>query len=359
MRARRFAALIASAAAAAALLTGCSSGNGFQGIYSLPLPGGPSLGPHPYTVKAEFTNVADLVPHADVRVNDVAVGQVTGLTVPPGSWTAVVTMEINGSVRLPANAIAELTATSLLGEEYVALTAPPGGGTAARLTDGATIGVQRTTANATVEQVLGALSMLLNGGGLPQIHTITTQLNDALSGNEPQIRSVLSQITTLTANLNARRTDITQALDGLKQLSITLNTRDQQIGYVLDHLSPGLTTLNAERGQLVAMLNSLHTLSDVATATINASQANAVADLKLLQPILNNLADAGEALPDALPVLLTYPFPDTVTSDVKGDYLNAFLNVAAKKGTCVYAPLDPANEAVPASPSAQFTCPPQ
>jgi phospholipid/cholesterol/gamma-HCH transport system substrate-binding protein len=356
---RGLAALVAAAATAAGLLTGCGPSSGFQGIYSLPLPGGPSLGSHPYTVKAVFANVVDLVPHADVRVNDVAVGQVTGLSVPPGSWNATVTMRINGAVRLPANAIAELTSTSLLGEEYVALTPPPGIRAAGTLTDGATIPLERTTENATVEQVLGALSMLLNGGGLAQIHTITTQLNAALSGNEPQIRSVLSQLTTLVANLNAHRADITSALDGLNQLSATLNARDQQISYVLDNLSPGLATLDSERDQMVTMLNALHTLSGVATSTINASETDAVADLKALQPILKNLADAGKALPDALQVLFTYPFPDAVTGDIKGDYLNAFLNVTARKGTCIYAPLVPADQASPATSPQQVACPPQ
>jgi phospholipid/cholesterol/gamma-HCH transport system substrate-binding protein len=348
-------------ATAAALATaGCGSSGGFGGIYSLPLPGGPSLGAHPYTVKAVFANVVDLVPHATVRVNDVPVGEVTGMAVPPGSWDATVTMTINGSVKLPANAIAELTSTSLLGEEYVELSAPPGVAGQGTLGNGATIPLDATTANATVEQVLGSLSLLLNGGGLAQLHTITVQLNDALSGNEPQVRSMLAEINTLVTNLNAHRSDITSALDGLNQLSRTLSARDQQIGYVLDNLSPGLGVLNSERAQLVTMLNALHKLSGVATSTINTSQSDMIADLTALQPILRNLANAGNALPDALQVLLTFPFPDQVLGDIKGDYLNAFLHVTAQKGTCVYAPLVPGATGVPVSSSSQQqTCPPQ
>jgi phospholipid/cholesterol/gamma-HCH transport system substrate-binding protein len=350
-------AALAAAAAAALLTAGCGSSSGFGGIYSLPLPGGPPLGAHPYTVKAVFANVVDLVPHATVRVSDVPVGEVTGMSVPPGSWDATVTMTINGSVKLPGNAIAELTSTSLLGEEYVELSAPPGVAGQGTLGNGATIPLDATTANATVEQVLGALSLLLNGGGLAQLHTITVQLNDALSGNEPQIRSALAGINTLVTNLNAHRSDITSALNGLNQLSQTLSARDQQIGYVLDNLSPGMRVLNSERAQLVTMLNALHTLSGVATSTINASQSDTIADLTALQPVLRNLANAGKALPDALQVLLTFPFPDQVLSDIKGDYLNTFLNVTARKGTCVYAPLVPGGMSVQSWPI--LTCPPQ
>jgi len=365
IRRPRRAGMVAAAAAAAAVLAGsvagCSSSSGFQGIYSLPLPGGPSLGSHPYTVKAVFANVVDLVPHSTVRVNDVAVGQVTGLSVPMGSWDATVTMVVNGNVRLPGNSIAELESSSLLGELYVELAPEPGVPAQGRpLHNGSTIPLQRTTQNATVEQVLGALSLLLNGGGLAQIHTITVQLNDALAGNEPQVRSLLSEINTLVTNLNARRSDITSALDGLNQLSQTLSARDQQIGYVLDNLSPGLAVLNQQRRQLVTMLDELHTLSGVAVKTIDASEASAVADLNALAPTLRNLADAGNALPQSLQVLFTYPFSDQVLNDIKGDYLNTFLNVTAQPGTCVYAPLTPGATGVTSSPpGSPLTCPTQ
>ena len=75
---------------------------------------------------AEFSNVVDLVPQSSVKVSDVSVGRVTRIYLPPHSWTARVTMEINGSVHLPANAIAQVQQASLLGEQYVGLSAPPG-----------------------------------------------------------------------------------------------------------------------------------------------------------------------------------------------------------------------------------------
>jgi phospholipid/cholesterol/gamma-HCH transport system substrate-binding protein len=344
-----------AAVAATVALAGCSSS--FHGIYSLPLPGGPPLGPHPYTVNALFGNVVDLVPHATVRVDDVAVGTVTGLTVPDGSWNARVTMEINGAVHLPANTVASLQSSSLLGEEYVALGPPPGTAPQGALANNATIPLTSTNTAVTVEQVLGATSMLLNGGGLAQIHTITTELNHALSGNEPQVRSLLTELTALTSNLSAHRHDITNALDALNNLSATLQARDSQIRYVLDNLQPGLKVLSDERSQLVTMLNSLHDLSNVAVQTINASKTAAIADLTALQPVLTNLANAGKALPESLQVLLTYPFTDQLLNDVKGDYLNAFLNTVAQKGTCVYAPLTPGQLLV--QPTGVQTCPPQ
>jgi phospholipid/cholesterol/gamma-HCH transport system substrate-binding protein len=57
------------------------------------------------------------------------------------------------------------------------------------------------------------------------------------------------------------------------------------------------------------MLESLARLGDVGTRIINESSADTVEDLKLLQPILTQLAAAGPDLAGSLDLLLTYPFP--------------------------------------------------
>jgi phospholipid/cholesterol/gamma-HCH transport system substrate-binding protein len=311
-------------------LGGCS----FGGVQSLPLPGGANLGSHPYTVTARFADVLDLVPQASVRVNDVAVGRVTRIALGPDGWSAVVTMKVNGKVHLPANAYAHLEQSSLLGEKYVQLSGPSGTEAATgTLADGASIPLSHTNRNPEVEEVFGALSMLLNGGGIQQLRTISTELNKALTGNEPQIRDMLTQVDTLVSDLDTHKQDITDALDGVNALSATLAARDQKIGTVLTGLSPGLKVLEQQRGSLVTMLRALDTLSGVAVDTVNKSKDDMVADLRALAPTLQRLADAGKALPDSLQVLVTYPFTDEVLNGVKGDYLNVYLDLTAAPGT--------------------------
>ncbi len=110
---------------------------------------------------------------------------------------------------------------------------------------------------------------------------------------------------------------------------------------MLTDFTPGLKVLADQRAALVDMLNSLHRLTGVAVSTINASQANLVSDLRNLAPTLRELANAGQSLPLALQVLLTYPFTNQVLNDVKGDYLNAYLSLRAAKGTTVIPPVVP------------------
>ncbi|WP_067472850.1 MCE family protein [Actinomadura hibisca] len=328
-----------TAAALALTLTGCA------GVQDLPLPGGADLGDRPYTVTATFANVLNLVPQSAVKVNDVAVGRVTKVSLPPGGWTAEVTMLVNRRIRLPAGSYAHLRQSSLLGEKYIALTAPPGTATAttaaASLGDGARIPQERTNRNPEVEEVLGALSLLLNGGGIAQLRTITTELNNALRGNEPQIRSLLERLATLTGSLDANKKGITDALDGLNRLSATLRGRREQIATVLDDLAPGLKTLEEQRGALVRMLTSLDALSKVAVRTVEQSRADMVADLHALEPVLRKLADAGRDLPRSLQALVTFPFTDAVLPAIKGDYLNVYLRTTAVPGIEVIPPITP------------------
>ncbi|GAA1360932.1 MCE family protein [Streptomyces beijiangensis] len=327
-------------------LGGCSAPS-FDGIESLPLPGGADLGSHPYEITADFNDVLNLMPQSAVKVNDVSVGRVTKITLSPDNWSAQVTMKVNGKVKLPENAYAHLEQSSLLGEKFIQLAAPTKGASTAMLRSGQTIPLTRTNRNPEVEEVFGALSMLLNGGGIQQLKTISHELNKTLSGREPQIRSMLERVNTLVTSLDGHKADITAALDGVNRLSSTLATRKTEVGRVLTGLSPGLKVLEKQRGSLLTMLKALDTLSGVAVDTINKSKDDMVADLTALAPTLKALADSGQDLPDSLQVLFTYPFTDEVLRGVKGDYLNVYLNVTAAPGTQIVPPYEPGTATPP------------
>ncbi|MEV6399479.1 MCE family protein [Streptomyces sp. NPDC051907] len=324
-----------------------------SGIEALPLPGGADLGDRPYDVTAEFADVLSLVPQSAVKVNDVSVGRVTKIALGPDGWSAIVHMRVNGDVRLPADALARLEQSSLLGEKYIQLSPPAGNRPAAgALTDGAAIPMSRTNRNPEVEEVFGALSLLLNGGGVQQIKTIAAELNKAIGGREPRVRSVLRRMDTLVASLDANKADITAALDGVNRLAAVLATRKQEVGQVLTGLSPGLKVLERQRGSLLTMLRALSTLSTVAVDTVEKSKDDTIADLKALAPTLKALADSGQALPDSLQVLLTYPFTDEVLRGVKGDYLNVYLDVTAAPGTTIIPEYKPPKDRPAASRAA-------
>ena len=293
-----------------ALLTGALllSGCGFD-VYKLPLPGGTHVD-DPMTVKAEFADVLDLVPKSTVKVNDVTVGQITDVRL--DGRHALVTMEIPKDTDLPANAVAEIRQTSLLGEKFVALSSPQDQAPAGRLHDGAVIPLAHTGRNPEVEEVLGALSLLLNGGGVAQLKTITDELNQTLQGREGTARDVLVQVRQLMSQLDTRKQDIVRAIDSVDRLAVSVRKQQGAIDRALQELPGALTSLDQQRAGLVKMLRSLDHLGAVGVRVINASKSGTIATLQQLNPVLTELGNAGDSFVKSFSVFLTYPFVDEV-----------------------------------------------
>lgn len=344
--------LIAALAAAMMTLTGC----GFHGLYGVHLPGGANLGSHPYTLTAYFSNVLDLVPQSGVRLNDVPVGRVETVSLSSkndnsgdprtNGWTAKVTLTVNSDVKLPENARAMIKQTSLLGEKYVDLEQPLDQAASANLHNGSNIPFTRTDTAPEVEEVLAALSALLNGGGLDQIQTIAHELNNALSGNTSSIRDLLTQLNTFVGSLDAQKDKITAALDKINALAATLNANKAVLAQAIDTFPQALKILSDDRAQFTHLLVSLTHLGQVATGILqfppgssgnNSVQGELVYDLQQLQPTLKALSDAGTSLPKSFKLLLTYPFPVGKTLEfVRGDYanLNVFLDFNLNENLC-------------------------
>ncbi len=327
-------------------------------VYSLPLPGGADLGDHPYTVKVEFRDVLDLVPQSSVKVDDVTVGRVEDIEVE--GYHAQVTLKLRDSVKLPDNAVARIRQTSLLGEKFVSLSPPTSDPAPGRLGNGDVIPLARSGRNPEVEEVLGALSLLLNGGGVAQLKTIATELNKALDGREGDARSVLTRVDVLMKQLDANKDTIVAAIESLNRLAIALNKQKPAITAALDQLPRAVASINSQRDDLVKMLKALSDLSAVGTRVIAQSKAGTVDSLKALVPTLTKLNEAGDALPKALQVFLTYPFVDAVVGKNAaqarnlhmGDYTNLSvqLDLDLSNGLPGLPSLGGLCQAVPADP---------
>ena len=279
-------------------------------VYGLPLPGGPDTGENPISIKVEFADVLDLVPQSTVKVNDISVGKVTAVDLE--GYQALVTIELRRDVELPDNALAELRQTSLLGEKFVALSAPAQGASANPLGDGDVIKLAQSGRNPEVEEVLGALSLLLNGGGVAQLKTITQELNLALEGREESARSALRQLETFTGQLDDNKADIVAAIESLNRLAIAAEKQLPTIDAALEELPSALESIDRQRDDLVEMLAALNDLSSVAVDVIQQSKDSTILTLKRLDPVLTQLAASGDNFTNAFHVFLTYPFVDEV-----------------------------------------------
>ncbi|HWD78153.1 MAG TPA: MCE family protein [Kribbella sp.] len=315
-RIRRRTSFVAAVAALAMLLSGCDFS-----VYSLPLPGGAKIKGPSYTVTVEFADVLDLVPKSSVKVDDVTVGTVQKVWL--DGYVAKVRIKLPKSLDLPDNTHATIRQTSLLGEKFVSLSRPTGSEQPrGKLENGELIPLSRTTSNVEVEEVLSALSLLLNGGGVVQLQIITQELNKALTGNEPAIRSVLTQLNTFVGTLDQNKATIITAIKSVDALAKKLNAQKATLATAIDSLPKSIKTLDQQRAALVKTLQVLATLGNTATRVITSSQKDLVANLQSLYPILTKLVEAGANLPKSLELMFTYPFPDQAAKAAKGDYTN-------------------------------------
>jgi phospholipid/cholesterol/gamma-HCH transport system substrate-binding protein len=299
------------------LVSGCG---GFSGLAQAPLPGGPNLGNDPIEVRIEVADALNLVPQASVKVGDVTVGTVRSIT--RKGWTAEVSVSLRRDVALPANARAAIRQTGLLGEKYVELAAPEDEAPQGTLTSGTVIDIRHSGRSLEVEEVLGSLSLLLNGGGIDRLRTITVELRRAMQGHESDFRDLLDNLDTLTDTLAVNRSTINHALEGLDRLSARTRANDRVIDRALLRVGPAVRVLADQRTQLTAMLRATSRLATAGTRTVVAVHQDLVASLNSLEPILAGLAEAGDDLPKALRYALTFPFPEKAFSALKGDHMN-------------------------------------
>ena len=315
--------------AVALLLSGC----GFSGIYDVPLPGNKVNEDNGFVVSADFADALNLVPRSSVMVGDVPVGQVESVT--RVGWHARVKMLVRKDVMLPANAEAQIQQTSLLGEKFVALSPPassPDGTSTStgRLGAHDVIPMSRTGRNPEVEEVLGALSFVLTGGGVGQIQTITHELNDMMDGRTGKIRDVLGRVNTLVSTLNSQKGDIVQAMESINGLSKTLVAEKDTIGAALDAAGPAITVLRDQHTQLIKMLSELDKLGNVGTRVVNETKDDLIAELRHLEPVLRRLSDTGDSLVPGLVSAASYPFPMDAADAIKGDFANVVFSMQIK-----------------------------
>ena len=296
---------------------------GFGGVNTLPLPGAVASGSGSSVYHVEIANVGTLESNSPVMINDVVVGSVGRLRT--RDWVADVEVRVRPDVVVPANAVATIGQTSLLGSMHVALDPPPGQVPSGRLAPGSTIDVNRSSTYPSTEQTLSSLSVVVNAGGLGQIGDFIHSTATALSGREADVRELISRLDTFVGTVDEQRDRFTASIRALDRLTTTFAAQRGAITDALQTIPPAIDVLLQERARLVTALQKLGQFSDTATELVNTAQADLVHNLTNLEPTLKALADVGPYLDTVLAYLPTFPFSQNfVDRAIRGDYVNIF-----------------------------------
>ncbi|MDT5136022.1 MAG: phospholipid/cholesterol/gamma-HCH transport system substrate-binding protein [Mycobacterium sp.] len=306
------------------LLSGCA----FGGLNSLSMPGTAGHGSGAYSVTVELADVATLPQNSPVMVDDVTVGSVAGIAAEQradGSFYAAVKLALDKSVVLPANAIARVSQTSLLGSLHIDLARPTDQPAKGKLVDGSRIAQANTDRFPTTEEVFSALGVVVNKGNVGALEEITDEVYRAVAGRQGQFVDLMPRLAELTSGLHKQVDDIISAAEGLDRFSAILARDKDNLGRALDTLPDALRVLNKNRGHIVDAFASLKRLAMVTSNILSKTKTDFAADLKDLYPVIKALNDSKKSFVTSLQILLTFPFPNFgIKQLIRGDYMNVY-----------------------------------
>ena len=111
-----------------------------------------------YTVTAKFNNVSGINPGSDVRLSGIKVGSVVDTTLNSDDYSALVSLSIKDTVKLPADTAVRVWSDGLLSPSYLDLQP---GGDENMLKEGDRIPVAQDPIN-----LLDLVTKVIHGGGL-------------------------------------------------------------------------------------------------------------------------------------------------------------------------------------------------
>ncbi|MCV7429249.1 virulence factor Mce family protein [Mycobacterium montefiorense] len=298
---------------------------GWRGISNVAIPGGPGSGSGAYTVYVQVPDTLAINGNSKVMVADVFVGSIKAINLK--NWVATLTLGIKGGVKLPKNAIARIGQTSLLGSQHVQLSAPPNP-SPELLRDGDTIPLKNSSSYPTTEQTLASLSLILRGGGIPNLEVLQNEVYNIFNGRGEQIRSFLGKLDTFTTQLNQQRDDITHAIDSTNRLLVYVGGRSDVLDRVLTDIPPLIKHFADTKNLLINAVDAVGRLSGSADQYLSEARAPLHTDLQALQCPLKEIGRSSPYLIGALKLILTQPFDiDTVPKMFRGDYVNISLTL--------------------------------
>jgi len=271
-RTRFTAALVATVSLTTA---GCAT----NGLASLPLPA-PGLSQGGYTLTAIFENALNVPALAKVRLAGADVGQLEDLQAK--DYTAVAKLRIRNGVELPEGTTVELRSATPLGDVFIAVKPPanaPANG--AVLKDGDTIGLDRTEAAATVENLLTGAAVLVNGGAVQNLTDLINGAGKAVGEDGGKnFRNLIDHTNELLNKMDRRTGQIEDSIVALSGLSRRLDEKNHVIVDLLTAAVPATDVL-AEQTDRIADL---------------AVQAGATTDMVGRFPSLNGTDTSGRSV---------------------------------------------------------------
>jgi len=214
----------------------------------------------PERIVAYFSSATSLYPGDEVRIAGVRVGTIRSISPQPDH--AVVTLDVDNDVGVPADAKAVIVAQNLVAARYVQL-APLYRSGEPRMVDGGVIPQERTAVPVEWDEVKAQLSKLATALG-PDTTLSTTSMGrfidtaaDAMAGNGEKLRQTFAQLSQLARILSDGSGDIVATIGNLQTFVTALRDSSDDIVLFQDRLATFSAVLDDSRSDLDAAMKEL------------------------------------------------------------------------------------------------------
>ncbi|MEV6148980.1 MlaD family protein [Nonomuraea sp. NPDC052129] len=218
------------------------------------------------TINATFDDVQSLVAGHSVQISDVRVGTVTGIRLQ--GYQARVTMSITPEHPVPEGSTATVAKTSVLGENYVQLTPPPGKDLSKGpyLKSGATI--TDTSVEPDIEQVTAKAGPLIEALGTQDVNAILDAASTAFAGKGADVNKLIKQTAEVTDTYAAARQDIATTVDALAKLGDQLAKGSKELDRLPGTLAAATARVAHGRKHVKTAIIALTNLAKEANLTV-------------------------------------------------------------------------------------------
>lgn len=219
-----------------------------------------ALDPDGYELTAVFDDVGDLVDRLSVQVADVRIGEITGIEL-TDDYRARVTMRVDENLDVPEDTTAFLRTSSLLGEKFIELRFPTGraavqgpflepGDEIARSQEAPELEFVAETGIEVLSAIeAGDIATLINTGG------------EAFGGQRQVLRSLVTDLGTITGTLADRSSQLVRIIDELDSTAATLGGGSGALREALVNLAETTQILADNRDRTVEALDELSRLA--------------------------------------------------------------------------------------------------
>lgn len=202
-------------------------------------------------------DVADMAKGAPVMFADVTVGSVSEISLTEDN-RARLTLSIDEDADVPADVIAKVRRTSVIGEKFVALEPLDDAGDAP-LEDGATISDSEVVPD--FEQLVSSGTALLGAVSANELALLLDEGARGFGGNGQDLRTLLEGLDTVMASYAGRSETIANLVRSIDAFASSVGPNAEAHADALQNLSEATRILAEERVALMDLLQSLRDLS--------------------------------------------------------------------------------------------------